>query len=120
MHTGTVAMAGEKMSKSLGNLAFVHDLLERHEPAALRRYLLERHYRKDFEFDERHLSAAPHPAGDGEAIPAAVLRARFMAALEEDLDTPRALAALDAATGSADPEAAAFVAQGRALLGLDL
>src|SRR5207244_3169470 len=45
MHTGTVYMARAKMSKSLGNLAFVGDLVDRHGPLAIRRHLLRRHYR---------------------------------------------------------------------------
>ena len=47
MHTGTVYMAGEKMSKSLGNLTFVRDLLARHGPMAIREFLLRHHYRED-------------------------------------------------------------------------
>ena len=114
MHTGTVHMAGEKMSKSLGNLAFVDDLLERHHPAALRSHLLRHHYRKDWEFDEAALDRPPETDGGP------TTRDAFFRALDEDLDTPTALRELGRAARSTDPRAKALVDEGRALLGLDL
>ncbi len=102
VHTGMVGMTGTKMSKSLGNLVFTGDLLERYEAGALRRYLLEHHYRSDWDFDEdalhdahsahkRWLDAAGTEGRDDAAAEA------FHAALADDLDTPRALSALDEA-----------------------
>jgi L-cysteine:1D-myo-inositol 2-amino-2-deoxy-alpha-D-glucopyranoside ligase len=127
VHTGTVHMAGEKMSKSLGNLAFVDDLLERHEPLALRRFLLERHYRWDWEFEE---ASAPEvgradPRSE-QAVeldrdaPAEELTRAFYGALDDDLNTPLALKVLDRASESRDPDARAALEEGKALLGLDL
>jgi L-cysteine:1D-myo-inositol 2-amino-2-deoxy-alpha-D-glucopyranoside ligase len=100
LHTGMVAMDGEKMSKSLGNLVFAADLLERYEPEAVRRYLVSHHYRAPWHHDEAEMaeSAAGWKAWreaawtDGEAPD---LAEAFYAALDDDLDTPRAIALLD-------------------------
>jgi L-cysteine:1D-myo-inositol 2-amino-2-deoxy-alpha-D-glucopyranoside ligase len=124
VHTGTVHMAGEKMSKSLGNLAFVDDLLERHEPARLRTFLLRRHYREDWSFQESDLDPerverAPVEAGDTPFDPEGD-RAAFYRALDDDLDTPDALRILDRAARSDDPLAKALFKEGSTLLGLDL
>ena len=100
MHTGMVALDGTKMSKSLGNLVFVEDLLERYEPGAVRRYFLEHHYRSDWTFDDAQLeqSAAALKVWQKAAGSAAThddLEQRFAAALAADLDTPAAVAVLD-------------------------
>ncbi|MBO0701560.1 MAG: class I tRNA ligase family protein, partial [Candidatus Dormibacteraeota bacterium] len=50
MHAGMVRYQGRKMSKSLGNLVVVRQLLERTSPAAARLALLSHHYRRDWEF----------------------------------------------------------------------
>jgi L-cysteine:1D-myo-inositol 2-amino-2-deoxy-alpha-D-glucopyranoside ligase len=115
MHTGTVYMAQAKMSKSLGNLAFVGDLLERHEPVAIRRNLLSRHYREDWEFDETELDRPDRLQAEGPSD-----RASFFEALDRDLDTPSALAILGRAAASGDPADKAWVDEGRSVLGLDL
>ena len=114
MHSGEVRMDGTKMSKSLGNLAFVKDLLERHRPETIRRLLLSHHYLDNWDFVEADLEAAPAARpdpGDGPAD-----RNAFLAALEDDLDTPRALAILDRAEAVGAP----WVDEGRSILGLDL
>ena len=69
VHTGTVYMAGEKMSKSLGNLAFVDDVIQRHHPLRLREFILRRHYRQDWGFDEPATAPADGEPGavDGPA-----------------------------------------------------
>ncbi|HJP66095.1 MAG TPA: class I tRNA ligase family protein [Actinomycetota bacterium] len=109
VHTGTVHQDDEKMSKSLGNMTFVDRLVERHEPAAIRRYLLQRRYRDDCHFDEGKLNV-PSARVDG----ARATREAFFAALDDDLDTPTALAILDAAVeGGHD-----WVDEGRQVLGL--
>ena len=114
MHTGTVYLGGQKMSKSLGNLAFVGELLDRYGPVAVRSHLLRRHYREDWEFDERAL-AQPVPRTEGPSD-----RAAFFAALDRDLNTPSALAILERATESTARSDADWIDEGRALLGLDL
>jgi len=108
MHSAMVAYDGEKMSKSLGNLVFVSDLLKVADPRAIRLALLRHHYRAGFEWfdtdlDEgrallrRLLAAAdcgsdPTFAGGADPRPFAE---RVRAALDDDLDVPRALDALD-------------------------
>jgi L-cysteine:1D-myo-inositol 2-amino-2-deoxy-alpha-D-glucopyranoside ligase len=116
VHTGTVYFEDEKMSKSLGNLVFAHDLVARHGPMAVREFLLRRHYREDWTFRERDLEApAPDPGPDPAPQPT---RAAFFHALDEDLDTPRALRVLDRAGASSDAASSELLAEGRAILGL--
>ncbi len=102
MHVGMVALDGVKMSKSLGNLVFVRDLLERYEAGAVRRYLLEHHYRADWSYDDTELADAAcgfkrwqKAAGtEGERDD---LAAAFDRAIRDDLDTPEAIRILDEA-----------------------
>jgi L-cysteine:1D-myo-inositol 2-amino-2-deoxy-alpha-D-glucopyranoside ligase len=102
MHVGMVGLGGEKMSKSLGNLVFVHKLLEQgHDPAALRLALLAQNYRLGWEWEDQMLEGAEdrltrwRAAGLGEAGLEAV-RAR----LDDDLDTLGAIAVIDDEAGS--------------------
>ncbi|MGH9297709.1 MAG: class I tRNA ligase family protein, partial [Acidimicrobiales bacterium] len=98
MHVGMVRLGGEKMSKSLGNLVFVHTLLESFDPTVIRLAILSQHYRTSWEFDAALLDTAAsritawRANGDGEGALEEV-RAR----LDDDLDTPGALAAIDEA-----------------------
>ncbi len=131
VHTGMIGWQGEKMSKSKGNLVLVSALRQRGEdPAATRLSLLAGHYRADREWTEDLLSeskerlarwraAARRPAGpDGSTL----LR-QLRAHLADDLDTPGALAALDAwsVTDGSDPDAPALMAEATdALLGVRL
>ncbi|HXH21898.1 MAG TPA: cysteine--tRNA ligase [Dehalococcoidia bacterium] len=55
IHTGMVRLDGEKMSKSLGNMVFAGDLLDRFPADAVRLYLLARDYRSDWDYDEASL-----------------------------------------------------------------
>lgn len=57
MHNGMVLYEGEKMSKSLGNLVLVEDMLKQYAPDSLRWYLLSHHYRHPWEFLEDELAA---------------------------------------------------------------
>lgn len=100
MHVGMVRLGGEKMSKSLGNLVFVDDLLESHEPDAIRLALLSQHYRSSFEWSPQLLSDAESRLARWRATGAgdfAIEEVR--SCLDEDLDTPGALSAIDRATG---------------------
>jgi L-cysteine:1D-myo-inositol 2-amino-2-deoxy-alpha-D-glucopyranoside ligase len=116
MHVGMVRLGGEKMSKSLGNLVFVHTLLESFEADAIRLAILSQHYRQSWEFQGALLENATarlerwRAAGEGEAALDEV-RAR----LDDDLDTPGALAAVDEAAGSG-----AGVSRAASLLGVAL
>ena len=102
LHSAMVNYEGEKMSKSLGNLVFVSDLLERADARAIRLALTRHHYRHGFEWfdtdlDEgtallRRLLAAADRDGGPDPRPFA---ARVRAAIDDDLDTPHAIDALD-------------------------
>ena len=116
MHVGMVRLGGEKMSKSLGNLVFVGELLKEHEPAALRLALLAHHYRSSWDWEPGCLVEAEarldrwRTAGRGEGALEEV-RAR----LDDDLDTPGALVAIDEAAAAHRGISAAA-----ALLGVEL
>ncbi|AKK11843.1 cysteine--tRNA ligase [Corynebacterium uterequi] len=101
MHNHWVTMAGEKMSKSLGNVLSVPNMLELVRPVELRYYLGSAHYRSVLEYSEAALTEAAagyrriedfvHRAG-GEAVAVGDLPEAFTAAMNEDLAVPRALA----------------------------
>jgi L-cysteine:1D-myo-inositol 2-amino-2-deoxy-alpha-D-glucopyranoside ligase len=116
MHQAMVRMDGEKMSKSLGNLEFVSELRKVHDPMAIRLAVVAHHYRTEWEWDATAMPeaeerlAAWRAAGAGDAALDEV-----RAALDDDLDTPRAVAAIDAASRAGDGVSAAA-----ALLGVDL
>ncbi|MCD0481343.1 cysteine--1-D-myo-inosityl 2-amino-2-deoxy-alpha-D-glucopyranoside ligase [Streptacidiphilus sp. ASG 303] len=103
VHAGMVALDGEKMSKSRGNLVFVSRLRAAGvDPAAIRLALLAHHYRSDWEWTDAVLDEAVRRLGRWRAAvsrpdgpPAERLLAEVRAALAEDLDAPRALAAVD-------------------------
>jgi L-cysteine:1D-myo-inositol 2-amino-2-deoxy-alpha-D-glucopyranoside ligase len=111
-HVAPMQLGGKKMSKSDGNMVFVRDALEVTDPHALRLYLLDRHYRKPFDHDEGLLDRARLRAkaladafGRGPAGPIgrdAATRGA-LAALENDLDVPRALRIIERAAPRADP-----------------
>jgi cysteinyl-tRNA synthetase len=101
MHTGMVHQDGEKMSKSLGNLTLVSDLLQNYSANAIRVTLLNHHYRYPWECFPEDLQVATETvelfqrvrALVGERVDGAdsLLHDRFMAAMENDLNTPQAL-----------------------------
>ncbi|MBV9660005.1 MAG: cysteine--tRNA ligase [Acidimicrobiales bacterium] len=103
MHAGMVRLDGTKMSKSLGNLVFVHDLLKDWEPAAIRLAVLVHHYRQDWDWTERLMPEATarlrawRQAGAGSGALDEV-----RAALDDDLDTGRAIGAIDAAAAAGE------------------
>jgi len=131
LHVGMVGYDGAKMSKSLGNLVFVNQLLaEGVDPMVVRLVLLAHHYSSDWEYSAAELDAARArldrwrravEAGAGGSARATV--AAIRAALRDDLDAPRALAAVDewAATGGEDRHGPAAVRRAvDALLGVAL
>jgi L-cysteine:1D-myo-inositol 2-amino-2-deoxy-alpha-D-glucopyranoside ligase len=116
MHVGMVCMDGEKMSKSLGNLVFVSDLLKEYDPAAIRLAISAHHYRDSWSWDETLMPTAAErlerwrAAGRGDGALAAV-----RAALDDDLDSPTAVAAIDAAAARGEGISAAAALLGVAL-----
>jgi len=101
MHTPMVRLDGEKMSKSLGNLVFVDQLLKEWDPMAVRLAVLAHHYREPWEWHDELLTDATErlarwrASGEGDAALDDV-----RAALDDDLDVPRAIAAIDAAVAA--------------------
>jgi cysteinyl-tRNA synthetase len=145
MHNGLLGLAGEKMSKSLGNSLLVTDVLRRVRAPELRYYLVQAHYRSLLEYSEDALEEA---AAAYQRIERFVLRASevlmgatdddgapglpvsFRSAMDEDLAVPAALATVHAsirdgnqALAAADkPGVRASLVQARAMLdvlGLD-
>ncbi|MFE6688785.1 cysteine--1-D-myo-inosityl 2-amino-2-deoxy-alpha-D-glucopyranoside ligase [Streptomyces sp. NPDC057743] len=135
VHAGMVALDGEKMSKSKGNLVFVSALRrDGVDPAAIRLTLLAHHYRSDWEWTDAVLTEAQDRLARWRAAvsrpdgpPAEELLAEIRAALADDLDAPTALAAVDRwaakqqADGGTDEGAPGLVSRAvNALLGVAL
>jgi L-cysteine:1D-myo-inositol 2-amino-2-deoxy-alpha-D-glucopyranoside ligase len=121
MHAGMLRHEGEKMSKSLGNLVLVRDLLRSYPGDAIRHYLVSHHYRAEIDYDEvgleRSASLAARlrqacliaqqidPSATALADPTSLHprvaehRTRFLAAMDDDLDTAAALSELHALAG---------------------
>jgi L-cysteine:1D-myo-inositol 2-amino-2-deoxy-alpha-D-glucopyranoside ligase len=122
MHQAMVRMGGEKMSKSLGNLVFVSDLLKSFDPRAIRLACIQHHYRHSWEWTDDLMPEAAERLERWQAATAASAStareetlAEVRAALDDDLDTPRAVAALDAAASRGEN-----VGHAAALLGVEL
>ena len=110
MHNGMLNFDGAKMSKSVGNIERVHDLVQKHPPEALRYALLSAHYRQPLDWSDaliersvrtldrlygtlRDADALLQDGADGHTTPAAIPVA-VEAALDDDLNTPQALSEL--------------------------
>ena len=141
MHNGLVGMAGEKMSKSLGNVVSIPSLTERYRPQELRYHLVAPHYRSVIEFSttaldesvrayQRIESFVQRVGGRVGEVPLGEPGPEFTSAMNDDLGTPSALAAVHntvrqgfTALDSGDDEvalAAAATVRGQlAVLGLD-
>jgi len=138
MHNGFVRVVkggeAEKMSKSLGNFFTVREILALYDPEVVRFFILRAHYRSPLNYSEHHMEDARGAltrlytalkAYDVEAGPIdwnARQPARFRAAMEDDFNTPEAVAVLfelanEANRGNA-PEAAATLKSLGKLLGL--
>ncbi|WP_129841806.1 cysteine--tRNA ligase [Streptomyces sp. RFCAC02] len=138
VHNAWVTMAGEKMSKSLGNSVLVLDMAARWRPIVLRYYLGTPHYRSTVEYSEAALAEADAAFSRiegfltraveqaGPVAPAAAVPADFAAAMDEDLGVPQALAVVhttvrqgNAALAEGDKESVvSLAAQVRAMLGV--
>ena len=118
MHVAMVFKDGEKMSKSLGNLVFVDQLRTQWDPRSIRMAVIEHHYRNEWQWDEelmprnhRRLLAWKESVGGAASEVVEVVRQH----LDNDLDTPSAIAAIDEAA-----EAGQDVTVAAALLGIDI
>ncbi|MCX6095141.1 MAG: cysteine--tRNA ligase [Candidatus Bipolaricaulota bacterium] len=119
LHNGMLNFHGEKMSKSLGNFAYAHEVLEKFDAETVRYFYLSRHYRKPLDFSDEGLEEAkkalarvetvideieaePAPETGEEAGPAGQaflellpgFRARYLAEMDSDLNTVGGLAAI--------------------------
>ncbi|MDH3296515.1 MAG: class I tRNA ligase family protein, partial [Acidimicrobiia bacterium] len=116
MHQAMVRMDGEKMSKSLGNLVFVSDLRKEYDTRAIRLGIVTHHYRDPWEWNDRIMpEAADRLVRWLEAGPGSGALEEVRAALDDDLDTPSAVAAIDTAVARG-----AGVDEAAMLLGIDL
>jgi L-cysteine:1D-myo-inositol 2-amino-2-deoxy-alpha-D-glucopyranoside ligase len=105
VHVAMVGYQGEKMSKSLGNLVFVRQLLERVPPATIRLLLAGHHHRAAWEYTDADLDAAESrrrryatAAGAGASLEHAEAggwRGQFLERIDDDLDAPGALEVAD-------------------------
>ncbi|SCZ86251.1 cysteinyl-tRNA synthetase [Nitrosomonas mobilis] len=107
MHNGFVRVDNEKMSKSLGNFFTVREVLTRYQPEVVRFFILRAHYRSPLNYSDAHLDDAKNAlerlytvlrnhdgttiAIDWEQDPYAL---RFMTAMNDDFNTPEAIAVL--------------------------
>ena len=104
MHNGFVRVDDEKMSKSLGNFFTIREVLKKYDPEVLRYFILTSHYRSPLNYSDLHLDNAKSAlttlytalrgiTPNSQAQESAY-RARFMAAMNNDLATPEAQAVL--------------------------
>ena len=108
LHNGMLTMAGEKMSKSLGNIVTIRQLLTRHDGETLRYALLSGHYRQSLTWSDGLIAQAKASLGTlygalrdtdgGDAVADSPAAPRYpetvLQALRDDLNTPQALAAM--------------------------
>jgi cysteinyl-tRNA synthetase len=108
MHNGLLQMGAEKMSKSLGNLITIRDALKKYSADAIRIFILSSHYRSPLTYTEEAIEAAQSgaerllrvvsrddaPKGKGKALDAKPYYDRFIEAMDDDFNTPQAIASL--------------------------
>ena len=119
LHTGFLSINGEKMSKSLGNYITVREALKKFDAEAIRLFVLSTHYRSEIDFTDKKLEGAeaslrrfyntlesledakkvsvkrkPNEVEQNFGENVEKLRGEFVKAMDEDFNTPQALAAL--------------------------
>jgi cysteinyl-tRNA synthetase len=111
LHNGFVTIKEEKMSKSLGNIVTIQDLLQKYSPETLRYFLVASHYRKPIDFSEANIEEAGkavqrllntvdtvqdaiEKAPEGEKFSPDEFKEKFKQAMDDDFNTPLALSAL--------------------------
>jgi len=106
LHTAMVRNEGEKMSKSLGNLVMVRDLLSSTAPDGMRLYLASHHYRRSWSHNLEELEqcemlalklrkAVKAKSGGGVPLDASLPQATFVRAMDNDMDSPSAMTVLE-------------------------
>lgn len=134
MHNGFLNVDNEKMSKSLGNFFTIQDVLKRYDGETLRYFMLRTHYRSPFNFSDTNLDDARnalrrlYTALDGVEVAEGGLdwanpqAAAFRAAMDDDFNTPGAVAVLfelaNQLNRTRDPKDAALLKQLGATLGI--
>ncbi len=133
LHNGLLNVDNTKMSKSLGNFFTIREVLARYDAETLRFFMLRTHYRSPFNFSDANLDDARnalrrlYTALLGAPIPSAAIdwqaphAAAFRAAMNDDLNTPAAVAVLFELAGDANrqvPQAAATLRALGGTLGL--
>jgi cysteinyl-tRNA synthetase len=106
MHVGFVRLNEEKMSKSLGNFFTVREVLKKFDPEVVRYFILGSHYRSPLDYSDETLQGAKGaltrlylalkdlPAAGAEGPGAAMYEERFYTAMDDDFNTPGAMAVL--------------------------
>ncbi len=107
LHNGLVQLGEQKMSKSLGNLITIKEALEGYSADAVRIFVLSSHYRSPLTYSEEIIEAAQcgverlirvisryEPGSPGEPLDAEPYRHQFVEAMDDDFNTPKALAVL--------------------------
>jgi cysteinyl-tRNA synthetase len=119
MHNGFVRVDEEKMSKSLGNFFTIREVLDKYDPEVVRFFLLRAHYRSPLNYSDQHLDEAKsglarlYTALKGAGAAAGPVdwtgthASRFRAAMDDDFNTPEAIAVLFDLAGEANRTGAA-------------
>jgi cysteinyl-tRNA synthetase len=106
MHNGTLQMNEDKMSKSLGNIITAREAIERFSSDAIRLFFLGSHYRSPLGYSDESVASQeraaerlcnalrPTERGTGKSVDPSAYRHQFIGAMDDDLNTPRAVAAL--------------------------
>jgi len=128
MHNGFVRVDEQKMSKSLGNFFLIRDILKRYDAEVVRFFILRAHYRSPLNYSDAHLDDAKlaltrlytalKSAGAGAVDWEEAHARRFRAAMDDDFNTPEAVAELHKLANEAFRGDAAAARQLRALGGV--
>ena len=130
MHNGFVRVDDEKMSKSLGNFFTIREVLKKYDAEVVRFFILRAHYRSPLNYSDTHLDDAKlaltrlytalrgHSVADSKIGWQHPQAARFKAALDDDFNTPEAMAVLFDLARTKSPESIALLKSLGGLLGL--
>jgi cysteinyl-tRNA synthetase len=136
IHSGLLTVSGTRMGKSMGNFITIKDALLRHEAEALRLYYAMSHYRSQLEYDETHITQAEQvlerirtvynqfsnlldksastTSSEADIVRKIISQAKreFDEAMDDDFNTPRALASMIGFAKSVEPYANTHVDKG--------